>query len=117
MYRTAKCACILLILVGFTVSVTAATVTYAFAPVESFSGFIGSGTMTFAAPLANSSSGWRSLNSADLIDWSFTRSGTSNGGFTINDTTIASDFASYDLIYNNHQSLNGGELNSASFFL
>jgi len=105
-----------LISVGFTVSITAATVTYALGSVESSSGFIGSGTMTFAAQLTNSSSGWSSLNSADLIDWSFTWSGTSNGGFTINDTTTASDFASYDLIYNNPQSLNEGELESGSFF-
>ena len=108
-----SCACLFVTFSGVATFVNAATLTYIFGPVESSTGVIGSGTITFSAPPASASSGWTSVNDADVLDWTFTRI-SSFGELIISASDVAPS-TGYVMDYNDPESLTGTELDAGLF--
>lgn len=94
----------------------AATLTYNFEMTRSTNGGTATGEMVFAAPPASPTSGWTSLNSADLLDWTFIVETLSFGTAVwtpANFLTVGS--LPYDFDYLDPQSLAGDRLDDGGF--
>ena len=94
----------------------AATVTYSFEMTRSDNGGTATGEMVFASPPASSTSGWTSLDGADLLDWTFTVETLSFGTAVWTPANFSTlGLLPYDFDYLDPQSLTGDRLDDGGF--